>query len=64
VGKWAKNPQTRINTGFFVAKSVFKSGQKVGKWPLFSTKNARTIKKLSKNPPNFSQNSKSPLCKN
>jgi len=28
VGKWAKNPQTRINTGFFVAKSIFKSGQK------------------------------------
>lgn len=36
VGKWAKSPQTRMNTGFFKANFDFKSGQKVGKWPLFS----------------------------
>lgn len=35
MGKWADDPQTRMNTHFLLAKSIFKSGQKVGKWPLF-----------------------------
>lgn len=33
MGKWAKSLETRINSGFFVAIFIFKSGQKVGKWP-------------------------------
>lgn len=28
MGKWAKNPQTRINTHFSVPTYAFKSGQK------------------------------------
>jgi hypothetical protein len=35
VGKWAENPQTRINTGFFRGQFCF---LKVGKNPLFLTK--------------------------
>lgn len=34
MGKWPESPQTRVIAGFLLAKSVFKSGQKVGKWPL------------------------------
>ena len=47
MGKWAESPQTRINTGFFVAIFVFKSGQKVGNWPFFQSKSLKKLKIFS-----------------
>jgi hypothetical protein len=41
VGKWALNPQTRMNAGFFVAKSIFKSGLKPTKSGLKTEKRAK-----------------------
>jgi hypothetical protein len=64
VGKWALNPQTRMNTGFQPGHFHFKSGQKVGFWPLFWAKNQKIVRTIFKNLPNFSKNLKSPLCKN
>lgn len=46
MGKWAKSLETRINSGFFVAIFIFKSGQKVGKWP---EKAKKCSQKLMKN---------------
>jgi hypothetical protein len=41
VGKWALNPQTRMNTGFQRGHFHFKSGQKVGFWPFIWAKNPK-----------------------
>jgi hypothetical protein len=60
VGKWALNPQTRINTGFFVAKSTFKSGQKAH---LFGQKWAKSSVHSSKIHPIFHKIQKAHFAK-
>ncbi|MCM1090042.1 MAG: hypothetical protein NC413_04310 [Muribaculum sp.] len=57
VGKWANSPQTRINTGFFLAKVPGHFSKKVGK---VGKKRSKSSVKVLKNSPKSAEFSSLP----
>jgi len=55
VGFWPKGPQTLENQRFFVAIFVFKSGQKVGFWPIFAQNSGSSLPKITTQKPIWSK---------